>query len=260
MLGIYSHVLHAEPAALDEIHEPSRRRHEQVAPALDLAELLPDLRASVHDNACDARAVQELLRLLLDLARELARRREYQALGVRPPPAGAALRLGPAVLEHGDDDGEEEPGSLARARLGARHEVAVQARDGDAPLLHRRGAVVAAELDVAEQVLADDLLLERLDGQGHVGPRRLHGDIVVGVEVDAGHLLDHLFAEELTLEALVGAGVAVETALVAAGLVAAAVVAAAAAITAAITAAAAAAVVVVPPASFRAERGERRVS
>ncbi|EJK47208.1 hypothetical protein THAOC_34092 [Thalassiosira oceanica] len=242
MLEIDSHVLHAEPAALDEIHQPSRRRHEQVASALDLAELLPDLRASVHDHAGDARAVEELLRLLLDLARELSGRREDEALRVRPPPARSALRLGPTVLEHGDNDGEEEPGRLSRTSLGARHEVAVQARDGDAPLLHGRGARVAAELDVAEQILADNLLLERFDGQWHVGPRRLHGDVIVGVEVDAGHLL-YLLVEELSLEALVGTGVAVVPALVAAGLVTAAVPSAA-------VTAARAAVVVVPPVSF----------
>ena len=55
-------------AALDQVDEPTRRRDEKVAThALELAELVADARAAVDDGGGDAGAVDELLRLVVDL-------------------------------------------------------------------------------------------------------------------------------------------------------------------------------------------------
>lgn len=218
-------IFHPKSSALNEIDETTRRGHEQIAAALNLPELIPDIGPTVDDHRGDAGAVEELLRLVLDLTGQLAGGRQDEALGVGPPSPGPAGRIGAPVSQHGDDDGEEKSGRLAGAGLGAGHEVALVGGDGDAPLLHGRGLGVAAELHVAEEVLADDLGRVDLDGLGHVAAGGLHGDVVVVVEVDAGRLLD-VALEELALEALVGPHVAVVAPLVLAGAALSAVAAA----------------------------------
>ncbi len=205
-------ILHGEAPALDEVHQAAGGGHQQIAAALDLAQLIPDVGTAVDDDGGDARAVEELLGLVLDLARQLARGGQDQALGVGPPPPDAALGLAAAVAEHRDDDREEEARGLPAAGLGARHEIPIRGRDGDAPLLHRRGLGVTAQLRVPVQILPDVRDFEGLDREGHVGAGGLHRDAVVRVEVYASGLLDFAL-EQLLLEARVGAHVTVETTL-----------------------------------------------
>ena len=241
-------IFHPKTSPLDEIDETTGRGNQQIAAAFNLPELIPDIGSTVNNDGCDSGAVEKLLRFILDLARQLASGSQHQALRVGPSTPDATRGLGAAVAKHGDDDGEEESCGLATAGLSAGHQITIGRGDGDAPLLHRRGLGVAAELHVAEEVFADGLGGVDLDGVGHVGARGLHRDVVVVVEVDAGGLLD-VALEQLALEPLVGPHVAVVASLVAAGpsiAVAAATTVAATVLHAAPTGAAAAAVIAAP--------------
>ena len=188
----------AHLAALHEVDEAAGRGHDHVAAAVDLAQLVADVRAAVDDDGPHARAVAELARLLEDLARELARGRHDEAVRVGHAAAAAVGRPDGAALAHGRDGREEEAARLARARLRAGHEVAAEVPDRDAVLLHGRGARVARERCVLQQRRVQHGLLELVDGGGHVLAARLDRDVVVLVEVDAAV---HVHAaEELRLQ------------------------------------------------------------
>ncbi|KAL7486931.1 hypothetical protein ACHAW6_012527 [Cyclotella cf. meneghiniana] len=205
-------ILHPQPPPLDQIHQPPRRGHQQIAPPLDLPHLFPHIRPPVHHHRRYPGTIQKLLRLLLNLTGQFPRGRQNETLGINPPSSSSPRRLGSSVSQHGDDDGKEESGSLSRSGLRARHEIAGGAGDGNAPFLNRRGLGVSAQLDVAIEIFGDDGGIKHFDGVGNVGAARLDGDGIVIVEVDAGGLLDLLF-EELAFEPFVGAEIAVEAAM-----------------------------------------------
>mmetsp|Transcript_2355 Transcript_2355/g.4197 ORF Transcript_2355/g.4197 Transcript_2355/m.4197 type:complete len:286 (-) Transcript_2355:142-999(-) len=99
-------ILHAETAAFNEIHKPSRGGDEEIAPAFNLTQLIANVRPTVHHNGGNARTIQEFLCLLLDLTGEFAGGREDETFGIRPAAANAPLGLRAAVAQHGDDDGK----------------------------------------------------------------------------------------------------------------------------------------------------------
>mmetsp|Transcript_13693 Transcript_13693/g.38880 ORF Transcript_13693/g.38880 Transcript_13693/m.38880 type:complete len:253 (+) Transcript_13693:743-1501(+) len=120
----------ANPAALHEVKKAAGSSHQQVAAALEVAELRADVGATVDDNGLQARAVAELDGLVVDLGRELARRRKAKRVGVRLAGAVGLLRDDRAVVEHARDSREEEPTGLPRTGLGAGHHVTLGNANG----------------------------------------------------------------------------------------------------------------------------------
>ena len=231
--------LHGNATTLDEIDETAGSSDEHVAAALDLAKLIPDVGTTVDDDGSNTGGVGEALGLFVDLARKLTGGGEDEGVGVATTATGVLGRRRAATTKHRKDDGEEEAGGLTGTSLGTGHEVLVGKANGNGILLDRRGLGVAAELSVPHEVLADGIDGVLLDGLGAFTSRRLNGNVVVPVEVDARGLL-LLTVEELTLDAGVEAHVAMEAPLIDASLAAATVVSAVSATASTITAATAA--------------------
>lgn len=110
-----------------------------------------------------------------------------------PHPAALGPLRGRAAHDAADD-GEAEGGRLPGPGLRARHEVPPRERDRDGVPLHGRGAHVLAPADVVVERLAQVDLGERAHRRRHLPPARLHGDVLVRVEVDPGVLVrvEHL--------------------------------------------------------------------
>eukprot|EP00050_Salpingoeca_kvevrii_P012969 m.26036 g.26036 ORF g.26036 m.26036 type:complete len:636 (-) comp4524_c0_seq1:67-1974(-) len=196
-----ANVVEANSATLHHVNETSRRGDKQLAAALKLAHLRADVGATVHDAWAHGRAVRELASLGKDLARELARRRENEGKRVL---LGAAAALGRrhvarALFEEALDDGEEKTSRLARAGLGAGHEVALVGDNGDRVLLDGRGLEVVGELEVVVKNLAELHVGKLLNVLGDVVAGGVDGDVLVLVKVDASVLA----AEQLGLDALI---------------------------------------------------------
>merc|ERR1719160_2304291 len=254
-----------------EIHKSSRRRHEQVTTPLELLELPARLRTTVADHRSDTSKIAELLRFVKDLRHELARRRQDQSVRLGPRSSRTTTvvlgDLRRAVPTQRDEHRENKPARLARPRLRAGHHVSSSETHGQGVLLDRRRLRVVAPLQVLRQRVTENLRREALDGLGAVLARHLDGDLVVVVEVDAAAALRLVLGrEQVLLQSLVRAHVAVKSQLVLAAAAAAAAevpaaaapeVAAAAAVAAAASVSSAAAAVVASPA--RVAAGPARV-
>ena len=197
------HPLQRHPRALDQVRQPARRRHEQVAAALHVAQLVDDGRAAVDDDRADPRLVAELARLLVDLRRQLARRRQDQRERERLARPPRRLHARPEDVV---DDREAEGRGLSGPRLRAGHQVAAGEADRDRVALDGRRLGVLAPRDVGHQRGPEVDVGERRDRVGDVVASRLDGDVLVGVEVDARVLLGLEEGVDLGL----GAGVGLE--------------------------------------------------
>ena len=246
--------LHGNATTLDEIDETAGSSDEHIATALDLAELIPDVGTTVDDDGSNAGGVGETLGLFVDLARELTGGGEDEGVGVATTATGVLGRRRAATTKHRKDDGEEEAGGLTGTSLGTGHEVLVGKANGNGILLDGSGLGVAAELSVPHEVLTDGIDGVLLDGLGAFTSRRLDGNVVVLVEVDASGLL-MLTVVKLTLDAGVEAHVAMEAPLIDASLAAATVVSAVSTTASTVTAAATATYVDVVPARVGGLRG-----
>ena len=131
-------------AALDHVEQAARRGDEQVDAAAHGLDLRFVADAAVHGDHAPAGLRGERLTDLFDLAGELARRRDDE--GVRRDAAaltrGGCGAAGGLSL-HELQDREHEGGRLARARLGAAHDVASGEDTGDRLFLDRRRVLVA---------------------------------------------------------------------------------------------------------------------
>ena len=165
--------------ALDEVDETARRRDEQLASTLEVAQLLADVRAAVADDGARAREVAELARLVVDLDGELTRGGEDERQRV-----GLARRRRLLRPEEPRDHRQEERGRLTRSGLCARHQVAADDRDGDRILLDGRRLGVAGELDVLIQDSGQVQSLEARRRRRAVTAGRFDWDVIVLVKVD----------------------------------------------------------------------------
>mmetsp|Transcript_90555 Transcript_90555/g.245481 ORF Transcript_90555/g.245481 Transcript_90555/m.245481 type:complete len:424 (+) Transcript_90555:106-1377(+) len=128
-LGLETHVQHAvrlvqhqdegpldfyDPAA-EEVLEPARCRHHDVAALGDLLHLHLRLLAAVHAAHAVRRAVRELQRLLVDLDAQLARGRHHERVGAAGPFEGLLQRAAGVrvILHHRADDREQESRGLS---------------------------------------------------------------------------------------------------------------------------------------------------
>uniref|UniRef100_A0A8W7PSX2 Uncharacterized protein n=1 Tax=Anopheles coluzzii TaxID=1518534 RepID=A0A8W7PSX2_ANOCL len=197
-------VVQPDLAAPDHVLQPTGRRHDQVAAALEIAHLVLRVVAAVQYGRAHARPVAELLRLLEDLRCQLAGRRQHQPERVLLAPVHRPVRgrRGRPVLVHLVQDRHQEGGRLARARLRARHQIPPGQDDRDRVLLHRRRFVVACQLYVIIDNLCQLNVVEGIDVAGHVVARRLHGNIFVLAEIDTGVAV----FEQLRLQTLVPLG------------------------------------------------------
>uniref|UniRef100_A0A2M3ZM96 Putative secreted peptide n=1 Tax=Anopheles braziliensis TaxID=58242 RepID=A0A2M3ZM96_9DIPT len=172
-----------------------------MAATVELAHLLVRVVATVQYGWAHARPVAELLRLLENLRRQLARRSKDQPkrilLAPVHRPVGRRGRY--TVLVHLVQDRHQEGSRLARARLGAGHQIAPGQNDRNGVLLHRRRFIVARQLDVVLNNLCQLDIVEGINVPRHVVTRRLHGNIFVLAEIDTGVAV----FEQLALQPLV---------------------------------------------------------
>ena len=106
------HAVEPERFALIMIHQPPRRRHDDLRVFFQLLDLALDLRAAIdHGHADLFGECQKAAQLVADLDGQLARRRKDQALKV------FAVRVD--VLDHRDAEGKR----LARAGRGLGDDV-----------------------------------------------------------------------------------------------------------------------------------------
>lgn len=224
-LGLETHVQHAislvenevldagqrDASTLNEIDKSARGGDEEIAAALDLAELRSYLSTTVDDARADPRAVGKLARLVVDLGDKLASGSKDQRRGVSLALASVATALAGrrgrrAVGESLRQDGEQEATRLAGTGLGASHEVAAADHDGDRVLLNRGRDSVASQVNVGDQMSVEGRSAEGGDGLGGVTAGRSDRNIIVLLEVDAGVLLGRVISgsEELAFGARVG--------------------------------------------------------
>ena len=108
-----------DAASLEEVDQAAGSGHEDVAPPLDLPQLIADVLAAVHHHRLEPGAVHKLARLVVDLSGQLARGSQHQRRGAGAATAEAAASLlrGLAqvqiVREDGADEREEEGSRLA---------------------------------------------------------------------------------------------------------------------------------------------------
>uniref|UniRef100_A0A2M4ATH4 Secreted protein n=1 Tax=Anopheles triannulatus TaxID=58253 RepID=A0A2M4ATH4_9DIPT len=172
-----------------------------MAATIELAHLLVRVVATVQYGWTHARAVAELLRLLENLRRQLARRSKDQPERVLLAPVHRPVRWRgrSTVLVHLVQNRHQEGSRLARARLGAGHQIAPGQDDRNGVLLHRRRFIVARQLDVVVNDLCQLDIVEGINVPRHVITRRLHGNIFVLAEIDTGVAV----FEQLALQPLV---------------------------------------------------------
>jgi hypothetical protein len=84
-----------DAAALNHVDEAAGRGDNHVGAAVELAHLKAGVGAAVDDDGAQRRAVAELARLVPDLRRELASRRENQHARIRAAAAAAVATAAP---------------------------------------------------------------------------------------------------------------------------------------------------------------------
>jgi hypothetical protein len=132
---------------LDVVEEPAGRRDEDLDAGAHDRELLLDVDAAEHAGRPDARVLAVGLDRLLDLDRQLARRREDQRADRVAGRREACVRVALQALEDREDEGR----GLAGARLGGTEHVVAGDDDRDGLLLDGRGFGVALVHDGAEE-------------------------------------------------------------------------------------------------------------
>ena len=134
-----------DDTALHEIDQTPGRGHEQLAPALNLANLVTDRCATVAHGRVNHAAVAQLACLAKNLRRELSRRRDdecwWELLAVAVATLGE--RRG-AVDHHALKHRDQERCCLARARLCTCHQIAASRTDWHSILLHGGELLVPA--------------------------------------------------------------------------------------------------------------------
>lgn len=119
-----------DAATFDEIDQSTGSSAQQVASALDLAELHVDVSTTVNHSGFDPTAVSELASLVVDLADEFASRGEDECGRVSlagTTVSGSVVLDGCGTRAGGErlrEDGEKESSGFTGTRLGASHEVA----------------------------------------------------------------------------------------------------------------------------------------
>uniref|UniRef100_A0A2M4D1U2 Putative carbohydrate binding protein n=1 Tax=Anopheles darlingi TaxID=43151 RepID=A0A2M4D1U2_ANODA len=168
---------------------------------VELTHLLVRVVATVQYGWTHARPVAEFLRLLEDLRGQLARRSKDQSERILLAPVHRPVgrRGRNTVLVHLVQDRYQEGSRLARARLGAGHQIAPGQNDRNGVLLHRRRFIVARQLDVVINDLCQLDIVEGINVSRHVVTRRLHGNIFVLAEIDTGVAV----FEQLALQPLI---------------------------------------------------------
>jgi hypothetical protein len=222
-LGLETHVQHAislvenkvldvlerDATTFDQIDETTGGSDEEIATALDLAELVTNVGTTVDDARADPRTVGELAGLLVDLGDKLTSGGEDERGRVSLALAGhAGLSRGSAgsVDEGLGEDGEEETTSLSGTGLGTSHQITAAHDDGNGVFLDGSGDLVAGELDVADKVVVERRVGEGGDGVGNALATGLDGDVVVLLEVDTAVLHVGVVGdtEQLALDTRVG--------------------------------------------------------
>mmetsp|Transcript_6213 Transcript_6213/g.25774 ORF Transcript_6213/g.25774 Transcript_6213/m.25774 type:complete len:233 (-) Transcript_6213:447-1145(-) len=160
-------------ALVEVVDETTRGGDAHLDAVLEVHALLAHVRPAHDDRRLEPlRRSAEDLRLLLNLLRELSRRRHDDGKG-----SVAAFDLGllEAVLDH--RDGERR--SLTRTRLRASEDVAAGADHRDGLRLDGRGLVELLELDVHHDLGVEVHVLEGFDrGRSLVrAGGDLHGDV-----------------------------------------------------------------------------------
>ena len=145
-------------AAPEQVHQPARRRDQDVDALFQRLDLIAHLHAA--DQECHAELVilAVFLEILGDLRREFAGRLEDQAARH----ARAAAALGQDV-----DHRQHEAGGLAGAGLGDADQVAHHQYGRDRRGLDRRGFGIAGVPDRAEQFVGEAEV-----GEVHAGARK----------------------------------------------------------------------------------------
>ena len=122
------------------IHQPARRGDDDVDAGLQRAFLRSHLDAAEHRRRRHRRVVGQADERVLDLHRQLARRRQDQRARVRLARRIAVARL---LAEQPLDDRRRKRQRLAGAGLGARDDVVAVERERNHRALHRSRAVEA---------------------------------------------------------------------------------------------------------------------
>ncbi len=184
--GQKPHVLQGDTGSIDDVNQPSRSRHKEVAAPLELPQLLLLGGPTVHHHRANACLVGELAGLVIDLRCKLTCRGQHQCQRIRLATAGTRLKV--RVLQDAADDGEAETRSLSGPSLGASHQIPASDADGNRIALHGRWLCVLAAAHVGHEPGRHVKVLKRLDRLWHIAPGGLDRDIFVGIEVDPGVL------------------------------------------------------------------------
>jgi len=126
---------------LEMVEEPSRRRDEDVGAAAERRLLRSHGDPAENGGAPDGREARQLLTMLVDLRRQLARGREHESAC---PPA----RLADQAIQ----DRQQEGGGLAAAGHRAGEDVAPPTGRGDGVLLDGRGNDEAQRVDCTQEL------------------------------------------------------------------------------------------------------------
>ena len=140
------------------VEQPARRRDQHVHPGPERVLLRPHPDAAEDRRAGDGGVHGELVQLLENLRRQLARRREHQRAG------GAA-----ALIDEAMQDRQQEGGGLAAARHGGGQHVPPFERGRNGIHLDGRGAGEAELLDALQETRVE---LEATERHGAVSRRR----------------------------------------------------------------------------------------
>ena len=154
------------------IHQPSGRRDDDVDAGLQCPLLRIHRHAAVDRGARHLRVIREPDQRVLDLHRQLARRRQHERAGVgRAIAVAVAGALGEQRLQNGRGKRQR----LSGAGLGARDAVAAGQRDRNHRALHRARALEAEILQALHQPRIQPERVER-NGLG-LGVHGLPGDV-----------------------------------------------------------------------------------
>jgi hypothetical protein len=184
-LGLETHVQHAislienevldvakrDAATLDEIYQTTGGSNEQVAAALNLAQLGANVGTTINDTWAHPGSVREFSGFFEDLGDQLTGGSKDQGGGVGLSLTAISVSSGCLLwgragtgLEGLGKDGEQETTSLSGTSLGTSHQVAATHNDRDRVFLDRGGNVVAGEADVGQQMVVERRVRESRDG------------------------------------------------------------------------------------------------
>lgn len=174
-----------------------------------LAHLFARVISAVEHSGAHARTVRELFSFLEDLRCQLACRCEDEAERILLATVVGTIRGGNhacPLFEHSIQDGNEKCGGFAvnkdekllkflessscfdlpRSGLSTRHEIPSSNDYRDRVLLHRCRLVVARHFDVLANDVGQLNVIEGCNVLGNILARRLHGNVFVLIEIDAG--------------------------------------------------------------------------